>query len=158
MFSPAHDSGSSDIVLRPGNRAKLARITFIRMFGAPEVRQLWVFATDSAPYELLSIPPPSTPMPPPPPENDGFYPKDQEREDGEKLINSSRSTRWSLGLLMRCWERSQLDDRDDEDDEGIDDFGHTTTPVHRMSWNHFVHNSQHPLGLDGMVLPKMTCV
>ena len=108
LFSPAHDSGSSDIVLRPGNRAKLARITFIRMFGAPEVRQLWVFATDSAPYELLSIPPPSTPMSPPPPENDGFYLKDQEREDGEKLINSSRSTRWPLGLLIRCWERSWM--------------------------------------------------
>ena len=62
----------------------------------------------------LSIPPPSTPMPPPPPENDGFYPKDQEREDGEKLIDSSLSIDEVAAWIADEMLGAKLDDRDDE--------------------------------------------
>ena len=93
---------------------------------SPEVRQTLVGLrnVDATLHEQLSTPPPSVPIPPPPPERDGSYPEDQEHQDDETPVDSSLSIDEVVSRIADGASGTVVDSSDDEDDEGVDGFGH----------------------------------
>jgi hypothetical protein len=83
-------------------------------------------------HEQLSTPPPSVPIPPPPPDRSGSYPEDQEREDDGIFVDSSLSVDEVVAWIASETPGGVADSSDDEDDGGVDGFGHD--------------DSHHPMG------------
>ena len=63
-------------------------------------------------------------MPPPLPEHNGSYPEDQEHQDDKPFVDSSLSIDEVVAWVTDRTPGVVVDSSDDEDDEGVDGFGH----------------------------------
>ena len=93
---------------------------------SPEVRQALVGLRSTNPslHEQLSTPPPSVPKPPQAPlGHNGSYPEDKDIEDDNALVDSSLSLDEVISWVTND-APGPLADISDDEDEGVDGFGH----------------------------------